>query len=135
MSPIRRFPAAPVSVADARRFALDALGATGQEDRERVELMVSELAANCVVHAATEFDVSVSRSAGFVRVEVTDAGDGEPAVRWPDRLQPKGRGLQIVSSLADDWGVHPSMDGAPGKTVWFTLELAESSASQSRSRG
>lgn len=96
--------------------------------------MVSELAANCVVHAATDFEISVDRSAGFVRVEVTDAGDGQPAVKWPDPLQPKGRGLQIVSALADQWGVQPSPDGAAGKTVWFTLELAESDSARSRTR-
>ena len=69
-----------------------------------------------------------------MRVEVTDAGDGQPSVKWPDPLQPKGRGLQIVSSLADEWGVQPSVDGGPGKTVWFTLELADSSSVRARSR-
>ncbi len=130
MSPSRRFAAAPASVANARRFVLEAVGGAGQEARERVELMVSELAANCVVHAATDFEVSVFRSAGFVRVEVTDASDGQPSVKWPDPLQPKGRGLQIVSALADEWGVLPSTGGIPGKMVWFTLELAESTSAQ-----
>ncbi|HXW38377.1 MAG TPA: ATP-binding protein, partial [Acidimicrobiales bacterium] len=73
------------------------------------------------VHAATDFEVTVTYSDELVRVEVTDAGIGEPSVRWPDPLQPKGRGLQIVSALADGWGVQPSSDGTPGKTVWFTL--------------
>jgi anti-sigma regulatory factor (Ser/Thr protein kinase) len=122
MSPTRRFPAEPVSVAAARRFALERLPGASDDLRERVELMVSELAANCVVHADTGFEVSVVRSGDHIRVEVTDASEGRPTVRWPDPLQPRGRGLQIVSSLADRWGVEESADGQPGKTVWFSLE-------------
>lgn len=126
MSPRRRFAAAPHSVAKARHFALSRLPDTGDDARERVELMVSELAANCVVHAAIDFEVSIARKDDVVRVEVTDTAGGQPSVQWPDPLQPKGRGLQIVSALADQWGVEPSPDGAPGKTVWFTLELGSS---------
>jgi anti-sigma regulatory factor (Ser/Thr protein kinase) len=121
MSPRRRFPAAPASVSDARRFALDGLPGAHEDVRERVELMVSELAANCVVHAATDFEVAITRTAEVVRVEVTDTGTGHPSVRWPDPLQPKGRGLQIVSALADQWGVQPAPDGT-GKTVWFIVQ-------------
>jgi two-component sensor histidine kinase len=121
MSPRRRFPAAPASVGDARRFVLEQLPGESEDVRERIELMVSELAANCVVHAATGFEVSLTRSTRDLRVEVTDAAEGNPSVQWPDPRQPKGRGLQIVSALADRWGVRPSPDGAPGKTVWFTL--------------
>lgn len=124
----RHFPAVPASVAQARRFALDHLPETAADVRERVELMVSELAANCVVHAATAFDVVVSPSRDRVQVEVTDGGSGEPGVRWPDPLEPKGRGLQIVSTLADRWGVRPSDDGTPGKTVWFELRLSPAPA-------
>jgi anti-sigma regulatory factor (Ser/Thr protein kinase) len=110
-------------VSDARRFALNGLPRDQEDVRERVELMVSELAANCVVHAATEFEVVITRTAECVRVEVTDTGDGQPSVRWPGPLQPKGRGLQIVSALADEWGVEPAPDDAAGKTVWFTVRL------------
>jgi anti-sigma regulatory factor (Ser/Thr protein kinase) len=132
MSPRRRFAAAPHSVANARRFALSRLPDADDDARERVELMVSELAANCVVHAAIDFEVSITRQDDVVRVEVTDAADGQPSVRWPDPLQPKGRGLQIVSALADRWGVERSPDGSPGKTVWFTLELSSSARQADR---
>ncbi len=119
-------------MAAARRFATSRLAEEDDELRERVELMVSELAANCVVHAATSFEVSVSRRGGQVEVEVTDGNEAEPAVHWPDPRQPRGRGLQIVSALADRWGVRPSPDGQPGKTVWFTLARRPSSAPPAR---
>jgi hypothetical protein len=37
-----------------------------------------------------------------------------------DASTERGRGLQLVSHLADGWGSRP--EGA-GKTVWFTLAL------------
>jgi anti-sigma regulatory factor (Ser/Thr protein kinase) len=123
MSPRRHFPAAPVSVTNARRFALSRLPHADDEARERVELMVSELAANCVVHAASDFEVTITQKDDVLRVEVTDIAEGQPTVQWPDPMQPKGRGLQIVSALADQWGVEPAPGGRTGKTVWFTLEV------------
>jgi hypothetical protein len=60
-----------------------------------------------------------------VRVAVTDAGPGLPTVQSPTPATPSGRGLQIVTTFADDWGVTPSHD-TPGKTVWFTVELERS---------
>jgi anti-sigma regulatory factor (Ser/Thr protein kinase) len=121
MSPRRRFAAAPASVGEARRFALHELPGASNDARERVELMVSELASNCVVHAATDFEVSMTWDEDVIRVEVTDTAGGQPSVPWPDPSRPKGRGLQIVSLLAERWGVEPSLDGEAGKTVWFTL--------------
>lgn len=132
MSPRQRFPAAPASVADARRFVLDRLPDESEDVRERIELMVSELAANCVVHAATGFEVSLTHTSRVLRVEVTDSAEGSPSVQWPDPRQPKGRGLQIVSALADRWGVRPSSDGLPGKTVWFTLAVRTSAEAADR---
>jgi anti-sigma regulatory factor (Ser/Thr protein kinase) len=126
MSPRRHFPAAPVSVTNARRFALSRLPDADDGVRERVELMVSELAANCVVHAASDFEVAITQTEDVLRVEVTDIAEGQPTVRWPDPMEPKGRGLQIVSALADQWGVEPSPGGRTGKTVWFTLEVPSS---------
>jgi anti-sigma regulatory factor (Ser/Thr protein kinase) len=121
MSARRRFPAVPASVAGARHFVLRELPGTDQEARERVELAVSELAANCVEHAVTDFEVSVTRDEDTVRIEVTDTGHGEPSIRRPDPHQQKGRGLQMVGAVADRWGVQPVSDRGGGKTVWFTL--------------
>ena len=80
--------------------------------------MVSELATNCIRHANVGFELTVMRSGGQIRVEVTDAARGEPTMRSPGPEDPSGRGLLIVNMLSTSWGV----EHAPvrGKTVWFT---------------
>lgn len=116
---MRTFPAIPQSVHAARRFAVDALPELPERALESVELMVSELATNCIRHERTSFHVAVLHSARQIRVEVTDAGLGVPMMRSPGPDEPSGRGLQIVHMLSDQWGVQPETPS--GKTVWFTL--------------
>ena len=88
--------------------------------------MVSELATNSVVHARSDFEVAIERTDTAVRVEVTDHGDGEPAPKPAHPTDIHGRGLLIVSTLADEWGVEDASPGR-GKTVWFTVALASTS--------
>ncbi len=115
----RTFPPAKGSVPEARRFVSQALGEVSAEVRDTVLVMVSELATNAVLHASTGFEVSVDRSPHEVTVSVADRGTGTPAVQSPDSREPHGRGLRIVQSFADDWGVVSSSDA--GKAVWFRL--------------
>ena len=115
------FEGAPVSAAAARRFVASQLSDISTDALEKITLMVSELASNAIRHARTGFRVGVERTAGVVRVDVTDSGDGDPARRSPDPTEPAGRGLRIVAALADEWGVHHAR-GAE-KTVWFTLDV------------
>lgn len=118
----RGFPADRGSVSAARRFASEHLGASPVDLREAVELMVSELATNCIRHVDSEFEVVVHRSEDTIRVEVSDPGAGTPSMRFPGPDEPTGRGLRIVDMLSDAWGVVPAERS--GKTVWFTLSLA-----------
>ena len=90
---------------------------------DRAILMVSEIATNAIQHAGTNFIVRIDRSEDAIRVEIVDAGEGVPAVRFTSPSEVSGRGLRIVEELADTWGVRPSALG-PGKTVWFTVGLA-----------
>lgn len=122
MTQTRSFPRQPESVAAARRFAKHALRGTATEVLEAVELMVSELATNCVRHTNTAFELSVARARGRIRVEVTDRASGTPTMRSPGPDDPTGRGLQIVNMLSESWGVESR--SARGKTVWFTLGAA-----------
>jgi PAS domain S-box-containing protein len=122
----RRFPATTASVGQARRFLLAQLPASARgEDADELVLMLSELSTNAVQHAATEFEVAVYVAADCsrVRVEVSDGALGlpTPPAQVPDA--PHGRGLHIVRSLADAWGIEMRRD-RPGKTVWFSLPLA-----------
>src|SRR4051812_6557412 len=84
MAQTRRFPSDATSVTDARRFVRRALVGS-PVDAETVELLTSELAANAVVHARTEFEVRVHRLPDLVRVEVVnDRPEMVVAIREPD---------------------------------------------------
>jgi anti-sigma regulatory factor (Ser/Thr protein kinase) len=120
----RAFPADPLSVSAARKFVVSLLGPSSEEVRQAAELMVSELATNAVRHVHSDFDVTVRRGNGSVRVEVTDHGGGVPLMRSPGPDEPTGRGLRIVDTFADSWGVESHRAG--GKTVWFTLSTSVS---------
>lgn len=119
---VRRFPADVSAVRAARIFVIDNLREVSptELDLDATAVLVSELASNSVLHADSEFEVSVEVEDDCVRVGVTDAGDGEPTVRDVDTTAPSGRGLHIVDALADRWGIEPR---GSGKTVWFELLL------------
>lgn len=112
------FPGRRESVGQARRFVRETLGDQPQETIEAVELMVSELTTNCVQHAHSDFDVEIEQSAGVIRVEARDRGEGRPTVRSPTPREPSGRGLKVVEALSDAWGIEPQDEG---KVVWFTV--------------
>jgi anti-sigma regulatory factor (Ser/Thr protein kinase) len=122
MRRMRTFPAIPQSVHAARRFATDTLSSSPASVLEAVELMVSELATNCIRHERTSFHITILGSAEEIRVEVTDSGSGTPTMRSPGPDEPSGRGLQIVDMLSETWGVEP--EHPSGKTVWFTMPAA-----------
>jgi len=86
-------------------------------------LLASELATNAVIHTASgqggAFDVAVSRYPRAVRVEVHDAGSHQvPMPRPRDHLTEEGRGLGLVSLMADRWGHGEDTDG---RSVFFEL--------------
>jgi PAS domain S-box-containing protein len=127
----RHFPAIPGSVGRARRFLLQHVPAGGGEGPDLMALMLSELATNAVEHAATEFEVAITLGAlaegtdgaRWVRVAVSDEAPGYPAPEEPAPDAPRGRGLRIVESLADAWGIEVQR-GRPGKTVWFASRVS-----------
>ncbi len=119
MRRMRTFPAIPQSVHAARRFATDTLRGSAAATLEAVELMVSELATNCIRHERTSFHITILGSRREIRIEVTDSGTGTPTMRSPGPDEPSGRGLKIVDMLSASWGVVPEQPS--GKTVWFTV--------------
>src|SRR6478735_8338468 len=110
------------SVAEARLFALRAAGDASSQVGDALKLLVSELATNCVVHAASEFTIRILRSANQIRVECSDADDGDVRVQHPEPSDTHGRGMYFVLRFAHNWGVEQSSSGR-GKTVWFSLRL------------
>jgi two-component sensor histidine kinase len=123
MSAERRFGSDPTSAAAGRQFVSDATADLSSETREQVALMVSELATNSLVHAATGFKIRIDRSDSQLRIEVSDVGGGQPRLRSPGTSEPHGRGLQIVNALSDNWGTTERSEQT-GKTVWFELSLS-----------
>jgi anti-sigma regulatory factor (Ser/Thr protein kinase) len=119
----RVFPNTLESVGEARHYAVDAMQGLLPEKIDEIAVMVSELTTNSVNHAASEFTLTIRRSADEVYVGVSDMGPGEPVMRSPRPTEPEGRGLRIVRALADRWGVIPAPDRS-GKTVWFSVDLA-----------
>lgn len=115
----RTFPHEPQSVPAARRFATAVLHGAPTEILEAVELMVSELATNCIRHTDSGFDLKIIRSGANIRVEATDHAGGTPTMRSPEPTDPSGRGLKIIDMLSAGWGVQA--DSGVGKTVWFTI--------------
>lgn len=122
MNKTRSFEHTPKSVAGARRFAAELLAGIADRDAlDAIQLMVSELATNCIRHTDSGFNLTIIRDSGRIRVEATDRGAGEPRKQWPGPTDPSGRGLQIVDVLSTDWGCDHRPD--VGKTVWFTIDF------------
>jgi anti-sigma regulatory factor (Ser/Thr protein kinase) len=112
------------SVADARHVVRGLLIDAPLDIAEAVEVMVSELATNCLVHTTSPFTMRVDLTDEEIRVDVTDGGDrsAEITPRAPEPDDPTGRGLMIIAGLSDAWGVRPE---AVGTTVWFRLSLRD----------
>ena len=112
-------PGLPSSVPTARHFVESILTAWGAPETAWTgALLVSELAANCALHARTEFTVRVTQRVDRILLEVQDASPRVPRQRSYGVDATTGRGLRLVQSLGSGWGVTPSSDG---KTVWVEL--------------
>jgi anti-sigma regulatory factor (Ser/Thr protein kinase) len=113
-------PPTPASPGVARRFVEAALGRR-EVDADTVawvQLLVSELVTNAVVHAGSDVRIAVIAQDDGVRVEVADDREAMPQLLPGDRTRGDGRGLAIVERVARSWGAEPRPGG---KTVWFEL--------------
>ena len=118
-STARTFAFSRDAPAAARHFTVGALhdwGASAIADD--AALVVTELAANAIVHAHSAFTVILSARGDLLRISVRDAsplaGEGHAAL-MPVPLH----GLGAVDALASRWGVESL--GNAGKTVWVEL--------------
>ena len=114
------FPAEPTAATEARRLVGGAVGCWGHEGSlvADAELVVTELAANAILHSRMPFRVSVHRYGPVVRIAVHDGAAALPAVLEADPESLTGRGIRLVSAVSRRWGVEVSPDG---KTVWAEL--------------
>ncbi|MGW2212282.1 SpoIIE family protein phosphatase [Streptomyces sp. NPDC001781] len=123
-------PAAPGSARALVRAAFTdwaALGLTEPGGATRLEedatAVVSELVTNAVVHAGTEIQVDWRlEESGALVVEVHDhhpaRAPRDPADDSPYEVSEHGRGLRLVATLAESWGVTYR---SGRKTVWARL--------------
>jgi anti-sigma regulatory factor (Ser/Thr protein kinase) len=125
-------PYAPSSVGPARRALSADLGARGLSTTliEDTALVLSEMLSNALRHASPLPDSgrvrlgwTVERANGSDSASVTllvsdGGGSTRPRVLAATRSETGGRGMGIVETLADDWGIRPN---GRGTTVWATL--------------
>jgi hypothetical protein len=112
----RTFAFSRAAPAAARHFAVATVNAWGAGDLAGdAALVVTELAANAVVHARSAFTVILSARDDLLRISVRDAG---PLAGAGLRAAPL-HGLAAVDALASRWGVESL--GNAGKTVWVDL--------------
>lgn len=112
----RAFARTPQAPALARHFAVRAMTNLGAGHRaDDTALIVTELAANAVLHARSAFVVALSARGDTVRISVRD----KSALPEADALAAAPmHGLGMVGALSKSWGVTPLHDG---KTVWAEL--------------
>lgn len=120
----RSFTRDLTAVADARTFVSALLTRWGiTKGFDDIRLCVSELATNALVHGVSSthgFTLRVVASLQWLRVEVEDNAPGRPVRRASRCEGTSGRGLLLVSAMADAWGVDEQADG---KVVWAEFKL------------
>ncbi|MER5443522.1 ATP-binding protein [Streptomyces sp. NPDC002790] len=125
-----RFPRSARSVGRARHLFREQARSWGlpSETTETAELLLSELMTNAYRHASNPPGREIwarailSENPARLRLQVTDASPTLPAPRTASLEAESGRGLTLVSALADDWGAERREAGV-GKAVWFELAL------------
>ncbi|MET9862475.1 ATP-binding protein [Streptomyces smyrnaeus] len=126
----------PTEVGRARRWARARLAGAGVDADESLSetliLLISELVTNAVVHTGCPAVLcmllprrcgggTAHEAVGSVRVEVADASSRAPRRRQAEGEDTGGRGLELVSGLADRWGWEHEPGG---KRVWCELDTA-----------
>jgi PAS domain S-box-containing protein len=91
-----------------------------------VTLVVSELVTNAIIHGYPPVNLRLSETSRQLVLEVSDSAVVLPRRQRPTAEQDHGRGLQITSILAADWGARPT---SLGKCVWCVFPLTSTSQS------
>jgi anti-sigma regulatory factor (Ser/Thr protein kinase) len=92
--------------------------------RQDAALIMSELAANAVEHAGTDFVLTVFRRGRDLHLAVRDGDTRYPRLVASTHAGPRlpiaegGRGLMLVHAVAARWGAIPAHGG---KVVWATV--------------
>lgn len=77
-----------------------------RETRDEVELLVSELVTNAVLHGGSLVTLDVDcESPDGISASVSDSSTTWPVARRPGPMDEGGRGLELVDLISDAWGV------------------------------
>jgi anti-sigma regulatory factor (Ser/Thr protein kinase) len=115
-----RFIADRTAPAEARSILTAELRRAGHDGALLADarLVVSELAANAVLHARSPFSVSISSLDSIIRIAVHDESQVVPKMHDDPSTTASGRGMHLVAALSRRWGVDLTSDG---KVVWAEL--------------
>ena len=104
------------SVREARRFVTGLLAPRGDEMLiADAEIVATELAANAVLHARSEFTITLAPTQAGVRIAVRDT---VPLPGSDALVARPGHGLGVVAYIADRLAVQPVPGG---KVIWAEL--------------
>lgn len=108
-----------LSARKARVFVRETLEEWGcPELLEAVELAVSELVTNAVVHANSPVSLTLVDHDGDVQIRVRDEASDPPVVRKISVEETGGRGMTIIEAISEHWGVEVE---PPGKVIWLDI--------------
>ncbi|MCF2126152.1 ATP-binding protein [Strepomyces sp. STD 3.1] len=97
-----------------------------QDVTDTAELLLSELMTNAYRHARVPAGRQIWArcvlTEEHLRISVTDANDTLPSPATAHLDDESGRGLSLVTALADDWGAARRNCGI-GKEVWAELTV------------
>ncbi|HEX2699753.1 MAG TPA: SpoIIE family protein phosphatase [Acidimicrobiales bacterium] len=106
-------------VSRVRQFVAEEVRRLGRPELvDDAVLVVSELAANAMLHAGGIAGVRLTERGDAVRIEVHDHTRVPPVMARQSVDAMTGRGLRLVASLASQWGAEPTESG---KLVWAEL--------------
>jgi anti-sigma regulatory factor (Ser/Thr protein kinase) len=112
-------PGDPEALAGARHMIRAAVRAWGAGDQaDEIELAADELLTNALMHTEGAAVVTLRVLTGAdrrLRVEVEDTSSALPRRREAGESGVSGRGLFLVETFADGWGVEAR---GGGKCVW-----------------
>jgi anti-sigma regulatory factor (Ser/Thr protein kinase) len=122
-------PATPTAARVARHRAVDAIAGWNAGLRAEVvqtaELLISELVTNAVQYAGAEpVLLAVSLKEAVLRIEVRDSSPVLPKPALPCADSEGGRGLFLVTALADRYHAEPA---ETGKRCWAEIDLSSAS--------
>jgi anti-sigma regulatory factor (Ser/Thr protein kinase) len=126
-----RLTAQPAAAPEARSQVLAAIRAWHVPvDPGVATLLTSELVTNAIGHEAGQtITLAITCSYGQLRVDVHDTSRSLPVLVEAPADAETGRGLMLVATLADTWGIYRT---PAGKAVYFThafqRDLADSGA-------